>query len=160
MLKLLLQSWKAINHKVVTNSGISESSRRWKIRSQIHKLINSIWNKEELPAHWKESIITPVHKKGDKTDCSNYRGISLLSTAYKILSNILFSRLSPYIDKIIGDVTDKLLLRLLLLLALQLLTQHTNNKELLLLLLLLLLFCICQILMRSGSTMRQYTRHS
>jgi hypothetical protein len=49
--------------------------------SAIHKLTNSIWNKEELPEQWKESIIVPIHKKGDKTDCSNYRGISLLSTS-------------------------------------------------------------------------------
>jgi hypothetical protein len=35
--------------------------------------------------------------------CNNYRGISLLSTSYKILSNIVLSRLGPYIDKIIGD---------------------------------------------------------
>jgi hypothetical protein len=40
--------------------------------SAIHKLINSIWNKEELPDQWKESINVPVHKKGDKTDCTNY----------------------------------------------------------------------------------------
>jgi hypothetical protein len=46
--------------------------------SAIHKLFNSIWNKEELPDLWKESIIVPVHKKGDKTDCNNYHGISLL----------------------------------------------------------------------------------
>jgi hypothetical protein len=32
--------------------------------SAIHKLINSVWNKEELPDQWKESIIVPVHKKG------------------------------------------------------------------------------------------------
>jgi hypothetical protein len=66
--------------------------------SEIHKLINSIWNKEELLDQWKESIIVPTHKKGDKTDCNNYRGISLLSTSYKIVLNILLSRLSPYID--------------------------------------------------------------
>jgi hypothetical protein len=58
---------------------------------------------EKLPDQWKESIILPVHKKGDRTDYSNYRGISLLSTSYKILSNILLSRLGPYIDEIIGD---------------------------------------------------------
>jgi hypothetical protein len=57
--------------------------------STIHKLINSIWNKEQLPDQWKESIIVPIQKKGDKTDCNNYRGISPLSTSYKILSNIL-----------------------------------------------------------------------
>jgi hypothetical protein len=62
-----------------------------------------IWNKEELPHQWKESIDVPIHKKGDKTDCSNYQGISLLSTSYKMLCNILLSRVIPYADKIIGD---------------------------------------------------------
>jgi hypothetical protein len=59
------------------------------LRSKIHKVINSVLNKEKLSDQWKEYIIVPVHKKGDKTDWSNYRGISLLSTLYKILSNIL-----------------------------------------------------------------------
>jgi hypothetical protein len=68
----------------------------------IHKLITSIWNKEELSAQRKEFIIVPVHKMDDKTDCNNYSGISLLSTSYKSLSNILLSQLSPYIDEIIG----------------------------------------------------------
>ena len=45
------------------------------IRCAIHKLIIAIWNKEELPGEWKESIIVPIHKKGHKTDCKNYRGI-------------------------------------------------------------------------------------
>jgi hypothetical protein len=71
--------------------------------SEMHKLINSVWNKEGLPDQWMESIIVPIHKKGDKTDCNNYCGISLLSTSYKIVSNILLSRLVPYIDEIIGD---------------------------------------------------------
>jgi len=42
-------------------------------RSEIHKLINSIWTKDELPKVWKESFIVPIYKKGDETDCSNYR---------------------------------------------------------------------------------------
>jgi hypothetical protein len=62
-----------------------------------------IWNKEVLPHQWKESIVIPINKKGDKTDCVNYRGISLLSTSYKMLSNILLSRLIPYANEIIGD---------------------------------------------------------
>jgi hypothetical protein len=86
--------------------------------SGIHKLINSVCNKEELPDQWKESIIVvPVHKKGDKTDNNNYPAISLLSASYKMLSNIFLSRSSPYIDGVIGnhqcglDVTDKLLIK-------------------------------------------------
>jgi hypothetical protein len=68
-----------------------------------HKPINSVWNKEEFPDQWKESIIVLVHKNCHKTDYNDYRGISLLSTSYKIMSNILLSRLSLYIDEIIGD---------------------------------------------------------
>jgi hypothetical protein len=45
---------------------------------EIHKLIKLIWNKEELPHQWKDSVVVPIHKKGDKSDCSNYQGMSLL----------------------------------------------------------------------------------
>jgi len=69
---------------------------------EIHKLITSIWKKEKLPEEWRESKIVPIHK-GDKTDCNNYRGLSLLSTTYKMLSNILLSRLIPYAKEINGD---------------------------------------------------------
>jgi hypothetical protein len=39
------------------------------LHSEIHKHIKLIWNKEELPHQWKESIVVPIHKKGDKTEC-------------------------------------------------------------------------------------------
>jgi hypothetical protein len=70
-----------------------------------------------LPDQWKESIIVPIHKKGEKIDCNNYRGISLLSNSYKVSSNIILSRLSPYIDSIIVIISvgfyliDQLLIR-------------------------------------------------
>jgi hypothetical protein len=35
--------------------------------SKIHRLFFSIWNKEKFPHQWKESIIVPIYKKGDKT---------------------------------------------------------------------------------------------
>jgi hypothetical protein len=37
------------------------------LRTEIYKCICSIWNEEELPHQWKESIIVPIYKKGDKT---------------------------------------------------------------------------------------------
>jgi hypothetical protein len=73
------------------------------IHFEIHKPITSIWNKNEFPEECKELIIVPICKKGDKTDCSNYRGISLLPATYKILSIILLSRLTPCAEEIIGD---------------------------------------------------------
>ena len=66
--------------------------------SEIHKLINSIWNKEELPEEWKDSIIIRMVMK----HCSNYGGISFLPTTYKILSNVRLSRLTPYTEEING----------------------------------------------------------
>jgi hypothetical protein len=38
------------------------------LHSEIHELINSIWNKEELSEQWKESVILPVYRKSNKTD--------------------------------------------------------------------------------------------
>ena len=85
------------------------------ICSEIHKIIISIWNKEELPLEWKESIVIPILKEGDKTDSSNYGSISLLSTMYKCLSDILLSRLTLMQRKLLGIInvdfgaTDQLL---------------------------------------------------
>jgi len=56
-----------------------------------------------LPEEWKESITVPIYKKGNKIDCNNYRGISILPNTYTILSNILLSRSIPYSEEIIGD---------------------------------------------------------
>jgi hypothetical protein len=68
----------------------AESFQAWGeiLWSEIHKLIYSIWNKEELPDQWKESIIVPIHKKGYKIDYSNYRTISLLSALHTIWFDI------------------------------------------------------------------------
>ena len=52
-----------------------------------------------MPEQWKESVNIPFCKKGEKTDCSDYRGISLLST----LSIILLSVLAPYAKEILVD---------------------------------------------------------
>ena len=47
-------------------------------------------------------IIVSTYKKGDKTDCGNYRNILLSSITHKILCNILPSRLIPHLEKTIG----------------------------------------------------------
>jgi len=54
-----------------------------KFRFEIHELIISIWNKEEMPEKCKESIIVSNHKKGDKTDCTNHRGIRICQLGTK-----------------------------------------------------------------------------
>jgi hypothetical protein len=68
------------------------------ICSEIHKCITSILNKE-----CKELIIAPIYKKAIK-QTNNYRGVLLLLTTIKILSNILLSSLTPNAPVIIGII--------------------------------------------------------
>lgn len=58
-----------------------------------------------FPTSLKHSVVIPIHKKGDKRDCSNYRPISLLSTLSKILEKLFNKRLISYIDsqKLLAD---------------------------------------------------------
>ncbi|XP_071653719.1 uncharacterized protein [Temnothorax longispinosus] len=66
-----------------------------------HQLIGKIWDNEQIPEEWQLSIICPIHKKGDKLLCKNYRGISLLCTMYKVLTTIIKTRLEQYAEDII-----------------------------------------------------------
>ena len=66
-------------------------------------LIGRILKEEKMPDECNKGIIYLVHKKGDPLSCNNYRGIFLLNTAYKVVSNIIFDRLLPYVENNIKD---------------------------------------------------------
>ena len=59
--------------------------------------------KTEVPSDFKNALIVTIFKKGDKSICGNYRGISLLSTAGKVLSVILLKRLIPVAEEILPE---------------------------------------------------------
>ena len=65
--------------------------------SRLHQLITNAWEVGSVPQAWKDASIVTIYKKGDRTDCGNYRGISLLSIAGKIFARILLNRLSTHI---------------------------------------------------------------
>ena len=74
------------------------------ICSEIHKRFNCVGSKEELFQQWKDLTVVPVYmKNGRQIMVVMEVGLSLLTPTYKILSNILLSRLTPYVDRIIGD---------------------------------------------------------
>ena len=53
-----------------------------------------------MPQQWKDANIMVLHKKKDRAECGNYRGISLVAHAGKKLLNIIARRLSEYCERV------------------------------------------------------------
>ena len=62
-------------------------------------VIGKIWDGDELPKDWRTGIIVPLFKKGDPNEAKNYRGITLLSTAYKIYTEVIRKRLEKEVEE-------------------------------------------------------------
>jgi len=54
---------------------------------------NKVWKGEGWPEEWKEGVIVPVFKKGKGKKAEDYRGITLMTTLYKIYTMVLTERL-------------------------------------------------------------------
>merc|ERR1712240_722354 len=55
-------------------------------------------NSDECPTDWRSANIAPIHKKGDRTDPSNYRPISLTSQVCKILESIVRAHVLEHLE--------------------------------------------------------------
>ena len=62
-------------------------------------MFNVILDSGIFPDQWREGIIIPLHKKGDKNDANNYRGITLLSCLSKIFTSILNSIIVSFCEE-------------------------------------------------------------
>ena len=67
------------------------------LSNRLHRWIIKVWEEGHVPQAWKDANIVTIYKKRDRTECGNYRGISLLSAAGKIFARILLNRLSSHI---------------------------------------------------------------
>ena len=65
---------------------------------EFHRLTTLIWREGKVPKQWKDAFITVLHKKGDTTECGNYRGISLVSHVGKVLLEVVARRLIAYCE--------------------------------------------------------------
>ena len=74
-------------------------------RSVLAESLSSIFNFSlnigQVPSEWKKAYVAPVFKKGDKSDVSNYRPISLLVCASKVMERCVFSHVYSYISPLL-----------------------------------------------------------
>ena len=54
-------------------------------------------------AIFRKTLIKPLYKKGDKSECGNYRDISLVPIGSKVLSHMIFSRQGDAVDKVLRE---------------------------------------------------------
>ena len=53
------------------------------VRNTLLKIMSMIFEKGKVPSDFRRTLIKPLYKKGDKSECGNYRGISLVSVGSK-----------------------------------------------------------------------------
>ena len=70
--------------------------------SQLLDLYNTCWSTRTIPSDWKEaSVITFYKGKGEDSDVTNYRPISLLNTLYKVYASMIQNRLADRCDRLL-----------------------------------------------------------
>jgi len=62
----------------------------------LNELFIQVWEEEAVPDEWRQGIIIPLYKgKGSRSECSNYRGITLLSASGKVFAHLILARIKP-----------------------------------------------------------------
>lgn len=97
----MLKNGKAPGEDDITTELLRKSGKT--VMKKLEQIIIKTWREEKIPEAWNLSIVCPIYKKGDIMNCNNYRGISLLDTSYKVLSNVLLNKLKPFGDEIVGE---------------------------------------------------------
>ena len=70
----------------------------------LHSICQQIWETQQQSQDWKRLVFTPIPKKGNARECSNYCTIALISHARKLMLTILQDRLQQCVNSELPDV--------------------------------------------------------
>ena len=70
----------------------------------LYSICQQIWKIQQWPQIWKKSVFTPIPKKGNVKECSNYCTLVLISHASKVMLKILQARLQQCMTHELPDV--------------------------------------------------------
>ncbi|XP_055878515.1 uncharacterized protein LOC106074981 [Biomphalaria glabrata] len=89
----------AKNGKAPGPDGIPVEALKADPKISAEMLLCKIWEQEKVPKFWKLGYLIKLLKKGDLTQCNNWRGIMLLSFLSKVLTRIILECLKDALDK-------------------------------------------------------------
>ena len=64
----------------------------------LHSICHQIWKTQQWPQDWKRSVFTPIPKKGNDKECSNYCTFACISHVSKIMLKVIQAGLQQYIN--------------------------------------------------------------
>ena len=70
----------------------------------LHSICQQIWKTQQWPQDWKRSVFTPIPKKGNAKDWSNYHTTALILHISKVIHKILKARLQQDVNQELPDV--------------------------------------------------------
>jgi hypothetical protein len=76
--EIAIEKWNGLNHQVL----ITFWQKLFQKEVKHYVLINSVWNKGELPQQWNESVFVPIYEKVDTTDQQLLRNVIIINYVY------------------------------------------------------------------------------
>ena len=73
------------------------------LHERLLKVMQDMWEEGSVVGEWKDAVIVPIPKRGNLTECDNWRGISLLDVAGKLFARIIQERLQVIAERILPD---------------------------------------------------------
>jgi len=103
-LKQSLKSMK--NRKAAGPDGLNSELFKYgrpALSNRLLDLINKCWKERSIPEEWGQARVKSLFKKGKRDECSNYRGISLLNSGYKIYAKIITQHFKTILEYILFE---------------------------------------------------------
>ena len=91
-------NWKApgTDSLPVERLKLNDPTRESVVLRHFHAILIRVWRGEKIPQEWKDAAIKVLYNKSDRSDCNNFREISLVSHAGKALLKVVANRLSDF----------------------------------------------------------------
>lgn len=94
------------NNKAAGESGILAEMVKYagvQVHASLLALVHKVWQTGSVPQAWKDAELVPIPKKGDLSQCDNWRGIALLEVVGKIVGRLIQNRLQEFAEEVLPE---------------------------------------------------------